>query len=1452
MPFVPDDTATAEAPAPAAGRFVPDAPAAPRTGAAAIPTEAEAAGKPYVAPAPAAPKPVYGITDQIKGAVEAGVNTATGVIGALIGGVTGMGQAIGENTGMMAPSGTLQSNAPGASKTPISLDEAMGRHAEGIAGALKRTVSGPMDLRQAQTPDTELGQQYTEALQPAMENLVAAAPLHGTMGPKGALEPVKQAAGDIRRGVTAPAARAGAEAAGNAVGQAARKVLPIDPELAKVAQIAGDLKHPIDVRPDQIIEGAKFSKLVGQASSDVPLSNSKTASNQVAFTRNLIDMLNPEEGKADRLTPEVFDTAMRRSGQGIGDIMAKTDVPVESVTEGVEKLRTDADKFATDNDKRILGNYIDELQSKAGDDGIINGTALKELNSEIGARARTEAGNDLGRRLNDLQDVIQDAVEKHVEPADATPLRDFRRQYAYGKMVEPLVAKTIDGKVSPAGLMARVTATKQGKQFMARSAGGPIGDLAKVGQLIKEPGSSGTAERSLVYGAIKDTAKTAAAAAGGYPAAAAYNTFGPKLTRAMVGKRAKKAAPPAAEPPPEPTTSPGAGPGTPPAAPAGPGPLGDLTPDWQTTPGAGGGTPRGGNEPGLVPAVGEKSITRFVPDKKAETPSKRAGSEIPAVPGRPGLPDSMLTGRPKETAGTARENAALQEAGAQEAMRQLRLKDEEAARKEIPVGEVTEGAPVEKPAKVGKIPVGEVTEGQPPIKTLKPRNIPVGEATEVEPIAPEHLTFGEKLPVGEATHLTPELIEADKKWRTDHKLGEEDAGRARDVARALGYDEKAVEAAARQHDNSPRAFDREIARITEEGQARENESKQAARGSEGDAGSVGAPGGRDRAAPVPVGEGERNGPTPVREGRAEPEPAPAVRAAGEQPRANGASEAGTGRGGAEPAGRQGQVARDAARANGVTIHEVPGGFEARRGAEKVGYLKDNLERGQAEQLGENANVSMVKVDKGEAGQGTGRALYEAFNEKHGGRILPSGKTEPSAWKLWKRNYPDKVDQFVKDEAQRIRDGADPGIVARNITDAEVRARVLKESERGPDTKPDDQPGAVRKEAGQEGVPEDGGALDKAIEAAQELDQNRVGATEAGGRPVTDFAPAKSEVSGLRVRDEIPNTGSIASSLDDYEVQKGVREVPFSAFPDKGDLSYYSRDEETRTKRLAARIEESGEINPLIVVVDDKGPYILEGGHRFDALRELGKESFPALVVRDTSALDKAATPRKTIGSAGAMDMMLREKFGDKLIQGLKDQGILRYAAEHPERPWSAATMEPGFKPGTEPHATLYYGKLTPEEVPKALMHELGEHFGMVRLLGQERYNVMLNELKGLKGTDEVKDSWAHVKKFYTDRDARITEGGTVFLREVAAHLVESHPDLPFVRRIVNEIRAFFYEHFGTTMGTRVDADLIRGLAAAALRKASTGDLPSMKAPVRVTPLAAARPSTNSALRRFVQ
>ena len=118
--------------------------------------------------------------------------------------------------------------------------------------------------------------------------------------------------------------------------------------------------------------------------------------------------------------------------------------------------------------------------------------------------------------------------------------------------------------------------------------------------------------------------------------------------------------------------------------------------------------------------------------------------------------------------------------------------------------------------------------------------------------------------------------------------------------------------------------------------------------------------------------------------------------------------------------------------------------------------------------------------------------------------------------------------------------------------------------------------------------------------------------------------ASGSVDGRTVIDGVPNQSSIGASLTDYDILPGIREVSFSSFTQMPNLSYYSVDEEKRTKQLAEQIQQSNEITPLIVAVDNQGPYILEGGHRFDALRELGANSFPAMVVLDNESLNRMA------------------------------------------------------------------------------------------------------------------------------------------------------------------------------------------------------------------------------------
>lgn len=109
-----------------------------------------------------------------------------------------------------------------------------------------------------------------------------------------------------------------------------------------------------------------------------------------------------------------------------------------------------------------------------------------------------------------------------------------------------------------------------------------------------------------------------------------------------------------------------------------------------------------------------------------------------------------------------------------------------------------------------------------------------------------------------------------------------------------------------------------------------------------------------------------------------------------------------------------------------------------------------------------------------------------------------------------------------------------------------------------------------------------------------------------------YPKAGSMVNGFRVGDQVDNTSSISSSLYEYEILEGIREVPMFA--------PRLRNPSAQVRELAEEIMRNKRIDPLIVVHEMRNPrepYVLEGGHRYSALAYLGVESFPALVVVDT-------------------------------------------------------------------------------------------------------------------------------------------------------------------------------------------------------------------------------------------
>lgn len=130
-----------------------------------------------------------------------------------------------------------------------------------------------------------------------------------------------------------------------------------------------------------------------------------------------------------------------------------------------------------------------------------------------------------------------------------------------------------------------------------------------------------------------------------------------------------------------------------------------------------------------------------------------------------------------------------------------------------------------------------------------------------------------------------------------------------------------------------------------------------------------------------------------------------------------------------------------------------------------------------------------------------------------------------------------------------------------------------------------------------------------------------------------------------------------------------------------------------------------------------------------------------------------------------------------------------------------------------------------------LLHELGEHHGMQEILGRDKYNKYVQDLRELRnsGNPEVRAAWDHVRKNYPKLD----ENSAQFVREVAARLAEKAHDLPWVKRIFNEIRAWLYKKFGIG---KLDEGIIRGLASQMLREAGKRGKPLLHAPDASEPM----------------
>lgn len=510
MPFNPDTYLKEKAAPPAA--FDPDAYLAAKGAANVNPPQGREAARP--APPPEA-EPSF--LDKLIGGGEAALTMGTGMIAAPAGAVAGIAHGLADGYG--TPEGAQRASQFGgqvASKFTYQPRTAKGKdYVENVGSALDASkIAG-------------LGVPEATALSGAAS--VAAPAVKATTG----------AAGQAVKGSAPAQAVAGAaRRAKSAMG------FTIDPETRRLAQVAE--QNGIPLRPDMFSKNPVLRSM-GEALEQVPLSGAKGEKRQTAFNKAVMKTIGADTS-ADKLTPDVFSGALDKSGSAIGEIAGRNKLQISPILDAqLNEHINEASALGTRDIAHIVPGYIGELKGLAVD-GVVDGTAWRRWNSKVGARIRSTNDGDLRHALAAMQSDVMDEMQSMMPAKDVARFNEARMQYARGISLIPLVAKSPGGDISPASLMGRVTADKAGKARMATGQGGDMGDLAKVGQrFLKEPKSSGTAERGLAYkllgsgglgaAAVGAPGVTAGGAAGVYALANLYNRLAPQMAKTEGGRQ---------------------------------------------------------------------------------------------------------------------------------------------------------------------------------------------------------------------------------------------------------------------------------------------------------------------------------------------------------------------------------------------------------------------------------------------------------------------------------------------------------------------------------------------------------------------------------------------------------------------------------------------------------------------------------------------------------------------------------------------------------------------------------------------------------------------------------------------------------------------------------------------------------------------------------------------------
>ena len=310
------------------------------------------------------------------------------------------------------------------------------------------------------------------------------------------------------------------------------------------------------------------------------------------------------------------------------------------------------------------------------------------------------------------------------------------------------------------------------------------------------------------------------------------------------------------------------------------------------------------------------------------------------------------------------------------------------------------------------------------------------------------------------------------------------------------------------------------------------------------------------------------------------------------------------------------------------------------------------------------------------------------------------------------------------------------------------------------------------------------------------------------RLVTEGSRDNLQVSGQPVSGEVSTTaqGELGDGVTDLADVTGRLEgrteaQPAALAPTTTEVMKSAEELAPTTEEVAPTEEVVAEQQaPLTQEAEDLISTVDEGGvpgFMTNNLRRIAKENGVEVAPADTpntviESLRSKQSPKyakeevtTTSETPETILTALKQRFGNNINKAMERGDVkLITSAQVPADIASDAVAY--FDKGV---AHLITDRLSKEEAPRKILHEVGAHYGLEGMVGKSLYRDILRTINRLKATDkDVRAAHEHVNNKYKE----LEQGSQPHLEEVLARLGESAPNHNLWRRIVAAVKDFLF------------------------------------------------------------